>query len=72
VTRTHVDESELVDIGQDALALLYALQGLAYHIDHYDGLKYLDKVNDLTSLACELSDQVDALCEYIRHSRMLD
>jgi len=34
--------------------------------------KYLDEIQMLEECARQLSDEVDALCEYVRHSRMLE
>jgi len=73
MTRTHVSEGELVELGRQALAVFRRLYELAERLEM--GLPRSaapEAVEDLAELAREVSDQVDALCEYIRHSRMLD
>ena len=79
MTRTHVDEVELIELGQDAIEVFSGLDQLAAQLEEYSDQhpsKPIDRAatlaGNLEEIARQLSDKVDALCEYVRHSRMLD
>ncbi len=69
MTRTHVDEGELVELQRKALALFTRVSAIA---DLVHSPYLISEVAYAQSLAREVSDQVDALTDFVRHSRMID
>jgi hypothetical protein len=75
MTRTHVDEGELVELGRKALALLTRLDDFGGRLEELREDSCIPKQTDLddieriTNLAREVSDQVDALTEYVRYQQ---
>jgi hypothetical protein len=66
MTRTHVDEGELVDLQRKALSVFKRLDSIADRMfAHEEDYAPMDVANIDTaaSLAREVSDQVDALTE---------
>jgi hypothetical protein len=78
MTQTHVSEGELVEVERKALFVVHDLQRLANQLVNISegGRGSIagagQTADDLADLAREVSDQVDALCDFIRTSRMID
>jgi hypothetical protein len=77
MTRTHVEEGELVDLQRRALSLFTRLDNLENRVlnlkERGNSLRLSDlevsNFERLASLAREVSDAVDALTDYVRNNR---
>jgi hypothetical protein len=79
MTRTHVDEAELVDLQRNALKVFQWVDQVCerYPANSLNGLYRLtqsdvDLLDNAVKLAKEVSVAVDDLTEYVRHSRCID
>jgi hypothetical protein len=79
MTRTHVEEGELVELQRKALALFKTVDEVSDLLEEvYEegrknvSLKELEiqRIYNAADLAREVSDQVDDLTDYVRHSRL--
>ena len=70
MTRTHVEEGELVDLQRKALIVFQRIDALAEQMYANEG-RYapmdLNAVDVACSYAKEVSDAVDALTDYVRN-----
>ena len=71
MTRTHVEEAELLDLQRNALEVFQKLNKRADSAER-DGKKSAAWLGDIADLARKVSDAVDDLTDYVRHSRMPD
>jgi hypothetical protein len=78
MTRTHVDEGELVDLQRKALKVFQWLDQISERYpDSFSGPYRLAQsdlalLEDARALAREVSVAVDDLTEFVRHSRCID
>jgi hypothetical protein len=78
LTRTHVEEGELVDLQRKALSVFKQVDNLCGRLGNLADRNRepaesdIDDTATAAALAREVSDAVDNLTEYVRHSRMLD
>ena len=78
MTRTHVEEGELVDLQRKALSVFKQIDNLCGRLGNLADRNRepaesdIDDTATAAALAREVSDAVDNLTEYVRHSRMLD
>jgi len=78
MTRTHVDEFELIELQRKARSVFARVDSVAEFMNNRSHGRaqfseaQLDSVEHAASLAREVSDAVDALTDYVRCSRMLD
>jgi hypothetical protein len=75
MTRTHVEEGELVELQRKALSVFNRLDNLTERLGYLVGRNRepleldIDNAANAASLAREVSDAVDQLTEYVRHQR---
>lgn len=78
MTRTHVDEAELVDLQRKALKVFQWIDQICErYSDSFSGPYRLaqsdvDLLDNAVKLAKEVFVAVDDLTEYVRHSRCID
>jgi hypothetical protein len=72
MTRTHVDEAELVDLQRKALKVFQWVDQISWRRPVRLSSSELDLLDATAKLAREVSVLVDDLTEYVRYSRCID
>lgn len=75
LTRTHVDEFELIELQRKARSIFARIDSLAVYMWNREekfSSSMRESVESAAHLCREVSDAVDQLTDYVRHSRMLD
>jgi hypothetical protein len=70
MTRTNIEESELIELQRNAIGLFHALEKFVRTKGGNFNRDVCEELEWFQSYAREVSDQVDALTDFVRHSRI--